>query len=233
MDRDNLDQIVGGDSFSKCYRCGIDFQITHPLGAALFCGGCLALKPRLGISRMSSAIFVVVASLTIIFLILLLDMSVTNNSYVSLSRFEQMTVLGESSGNMTAVMPLRSSKVTRSGVMITTPLVTPATEQNIRKPGQQGSTENPVLRSVPSADSLTQLFSQAPSLNVISAEAEYERYVVVSGDSLYAIAEQFLPDDFSLDEYAQLIMEANSIEDSDDLLIGMELLIPQIRDVND
>lgn len=233
MDADNLDQIVDGDSFSKCYRCGIDFQITGPSGVALFCGGCLALKPRLGISPMSSAIFVVVASLTIIFLILLLGMSVTNNSYVSVSRFEQMTIPGEPSGNMTAVLSPRLSKVARSGVIITTPLVTPATKQNIRKPGQLGSTEDPVLRSVPSTDPLTQSFNQAPNLNVISAEAEYERYVVVPGDSLYAIAEQFLPDDFSLDEYTRLIKEANSIEDSDDLLIGMELLIPQIRDAND
>lgn len=233
MDADNLDQIVEGDSFSKCHRCGIDFQITDPPGVALFCGDCSALKPRLGISRMSSAIFVVVASLTVIFLISLLDMSVASNSYVSLSRFEQMTNSEEPSGNMTAVVPSSSSKVARPGVTITTLLATPISRQNIRKSGQLGSTEDPVLRSVTSTEPLTQSLNQTASLNMINTEAGYERYVVVPGDSLYAIAEQFLPPNFSLDEYTQLIREVNLIEDSDDLLIGMELLIPQIRDAND
>ena len=233
MDADNLDQIVDGDSFSKCRRCGIDFQITGPSGVALFCGDCSALEPRLGISRMSSAIFVVVASLTVIFLILLLDTSAASNSYVSLSRLEQMTNPEEPSGNMTAVVSASSSKLARSGVTITTPLVTPITRQTIREPGQLGTKADPVRRNVTSTEPPTQSLRQPPSLNVINAEAGYKRYVVVSGDSLYAIAEQFLPPDFYLDEYTQLIREANSIEDSDDLSIGMELLIPQIRDAND
>ncbi|HIE82568.1 MAG TPA: LysM peptidoglycan-binding domain-containing protein [Dehalococcoidia bacterium] len=232
MDADNLDQIVDGDSFSKCHRCGIDFQITGPPGVALFCGDCSALEPRLGISRMSSAIFVVVASLTVIFLISLLDMSIASNSYVPLSRLEQMTNPEEPSGNMTAVVSSSSSKLERSGVTITTPLVTPITRQTIREPGQLGTKEDPVRRNVTSTEPPIQSLHPPPSLNVINAEAGYKRYVVVSGDSLYAIAEQFLPPDFYLDEYTQLIREANSIEDSDDLSIGMELLIPQIRDAN-
>jgi hypothetical protein len=143
-----------------------------------------------------------------------------------------MTNPEEPSGNMTAVVSSSSSKLERSGVTITTPLVTPITRQTIREPGQLGTKEDPVRRNVTSTEPPIQSLHPPPSLNVINAEAGYKRYVVVSGDSLYAIAEQFLPPDFYLDEYTQLIREANSIEDSDDLSIGMELLIPQIRDAN-
>jgi hypothetical protein len=90
-----------------------------------------------------------------------------------------------------------------------------------------------IPKDVASAELASDSLSQTLGSTVSSPESNYRKYIVVSGDSLYGIAEQFLPTDFTLDEYTQLIRDANLIGNSDDLSIGMELLIPQIRDVSD
>ena len=54
----------------------------------------------------------------------------------------------------------------------------------------------------------------------------YAVYIIVEGDSLYAIAEKFLPDGAFLHEFTQLVMRENNIENVEALRIGLELKIP-------
>ena len=56
--------------------------------------------------------------------------------------------------------------------------------------------------------------------------SRYAVYVIVNGDSMYAIAEKFLPDGAFLHEFAQLVMRENNMENFEDLQVGMELKIP-------
>ena len=55
---------------------------------------------------------------------------------------------------------------------------------------------------------------------------QYAVYMIVEGDSLYAIAEKFLPDGAFLHEFTKLVMQENGIENFEALQVGMELKIP-------
>lgn len=233
MDVDNLDQIIDDNSLFNCPRCGVNFQITGLSGVSLFCDDCSAIKSRLGISRMSSAVFVTVAFLTLIFFTLLLDTRVATDSFVSLSRFEQIASLEEPRDDMGTVMSSSSSQVVRSAAPLVTQSPTLISSQSVNESIQPNSAVKPIPKDVASAELASDPLSQTLGSTVSSPESNYRKYIVVSGDSLYAIAEQFLPIDLTLDEYTQLIRDANLMGNSDDLSIGMELLIPQIRDVSD
>jgi len=54
----------------------------------------------------------------------------------------------------------------------------------------------------------------------------YAVYIIVEGDSLYAIAEKFLPNGAFLHEFTKLVMQENDLEDFEALPVGMELKIP-------
>ena len=56
--------------------------------------------------------------------------------------------------------------------------------------------------------------------------SRYAVYVIVNGDSMYAIAEKFLPDGAFLHEFTLLVMRENNMENFEDLQVGMELKIP-------
>ena len=60
----------------------------------------------------------------------------------------------------------------------------------------------------------------------VGETSRYAVYVIVEGDSMYAIAEKFLPDGEFLHEFTQLVMQENNIDDLEALKIGMELKIP-------
>ena len=60
----------------------------------------------------------------------------------------------------------------------------------------------------------------------VGETSRYAVYVIVNGDSMYAIAEKFLPEGAFLHEFTQLVMRENNIEKSEDLQVGMELKIP-------
>ena len=122
-------------------------------------------------------------------------------------------------------------------MLLIAPLVTHSptliSSQSVNESIQPISSVKPISKDVASAELASDPLSQTLGSTVSSPESNYRKYIVVSGDSLYAIAEQFLPIDLTLDEYTQLIRDANLMGNSDDLSIGMELLIPQIRDVSD
>ena len=114
-----------------------------------------------------------------------------------------------------------------------TQLVTPVPSQPVTEQNQTNSVTEPTATDIVSATSTSESLDDISSASVASSQPDYQKYLVVAGDSLYAIAEQFLPTGLTLDEYTQLIREVNSIGNSDDLSIGMELLIPQIKDVSE
>ena len=233
MDVDNLDQISDDNSLFNCHRCGVNFQIAGSSGISLFCDDCSAIKSRSGMSRMSSAVFCTVAFLTLIFFTLLLDTRVATNSFVSLSRFKQIPSSEEPRDDMSTGM----SSSSNVGERFAAPLVTQSpvliSSQGVNESIQPNSAVKPIPKDVASAELASEPLSQTLSPTVSSSESNYRKYIVVAGDSLYAIAEQFLPTGLTLDEYTELIRDANLIRNSNDLSIGMELLIPQIRDVSD
>jgi LysM repeat protein len=57
-------------------------------------------------------------------------------------------------------------------------------------------------------------------------EPTFETYVVEEGDSLFLIAERFLPAGQDLGEFADAIAEINGIDDPTQIFIGQELQIP-------
>lgn len=57
-------------------------------------------------------------------------------------------------------------------------------------------------------------------------EATFETYIVESGDSLFLIAEQFLPPGRGLSEFTDEIAEVNDIPDPTQIFVGQELEIP-------
>jgi hypothetical protein len=60
----------------------------------------------------------------------------------------------------------------------------------------------------------------------VGETSRYAVYVIAEGDSMYAIAEKFLPDGAFLHEFTQLVMRENNIENVEALRIGLELKIP-------
>ena len=233
MDVDNLAQNREGNSFSECHRCGIIIQADDSSGSSLFCDDCAALKPRLGLSHMSSAVFFTVASLTVIFFILLLDNRSNSDSRLSLSRFSLEVDSGQQYDNLNIVVSSKPAEEQRPAAPVVTQLVTPVPSQPVTEQNQTNSVTEPTATDIVSVTSTSESLNDISSASVASSQPDYQKYLVVAGDSLYAIAEQFLPTGLTLDEYTQLIREANSIGNSDDLSIGMELLIPQIEDVSE
>lgn len=57
-------------------------------------------------------------------------------------------------------------------------------------------------------------------------EPTFETYLVEEGDSLFLIAERFLPAGRELGEFADEIAEINGIDDPTQIFIGQELQIP-------
>ena len=233
MDVDNLAQISDDSSFIKCHRCGIITQIADLSGSTLFCDDCSTVKSRLGLGRMGSAVFIVVASLTVIFFILLLDSRVATDSSLSLSRFNPTVGLEEARNDMNIVISSNSAVMSQSAAPLIAQSAVPTPTQVAIEGNQPNSMVEPTATETVFAELSSESSSETPSSSLTESESDHKKYLVVAGDSLYAIAEQFLPANLTLDEYTQLIRDANSIGNSDDLSIGMELLIPQIRDVSE
>ena len=233
MDVDNLAQTREGNSFPECHRCGMIIQVDGSSGSSLFCDDCAKLKPRLGLSHMSSAVFLTVASLTVIFFILLLDNRSNSDSRLSLSRFSLEVDSGQQYENLNIVVSSKPAEEQGPAAPVVTQLVTPVPSQPVTEQNQTNSVTEPTATDIVSATSTSESLDDISSASVASSQPDYQKYLVVAGDSLYAIAEQFLTTGLTLDEYTQLIREANYIGNSDDLSIGMELLIPQIKDVSE
>ncbi len=60
----------------------------------------------------------------------------------------------------------------------------------------------------------------------LGSATEHTTYIIAEGDSLYAIAEKFLPEGAFLYEFTLLVMRTNNIDDSEALRVGMVLKIP-------
>jgi LysM repeat protein len=85
-------------------------------------------------------------------------------------------------------------------------------------------TPTPVVTSTPAATTTPTPTSTATP--TATAEPTFEPYIVESGDSLFLIAERFLPAGRELGEFADEIAEINGIDDPTQILVGQELQIP-------
>ena len=233
MDVDNLAQTHDGNSFPECHRCGIIIQVDGVSASSLFCDDCSTLKVRLGLSHMSSAFFFTVAFLTVIFFILLLDSRSNSDSRLLLSRSSLEVDSRQKYDNLNVVISSKPAEEQRPAAPVVTQLVTPVPTQPVTEQNQANSMIEPTAADIASATSASESLNDISNAGVTSSQPDYKKYLVVAGDSLYAIAEQFLPPGLTLDEYTQLIREVNSIGDGNDLSIGVELLIPQIKDVSE
>jgi LysM repeat protein len=83
-------------------------------------------------------------------------------------------------------------------------------------------TSTPAVTATPTATSTP---SPTPTATA-TPEPTFETYVVESGDSLFLIAERFLPAGRDLGEFADEIAEINGISDPTQIFIGQELQIP-------
>jgi len=105
-------------------------------------------------------------------------------------------------------------------VSTTTATATPTPEGTVDTSGT--STPAPSSTVSPSATAA----STATSEPTAEATPNVVTYTVVSGDTMLAIAEQFLPADRELNEFATAIAAANGISDITQIQVGQVLEIP-------
>ncbi len=82
----------------------------------------------------------------------------------------------------------------------------------------------PIATSTPTATPTAT--ATAAATPTATPEATFETYIVESGDSLFLIAERFLPAGRDLTEFTDEIAEVNDIPDPTQIFVGQELEIP-------
>lgn len=90
-------------------------------------------------------------------------------------------------------------------------------------------TMTPTATATPTAATSTATATGTPTATPTATETPeptFETYLVEEGDSLFLIAERFLPTGRELGEFADEIAEINGIDDPTQIFIGQELQIP-------
>ena len=102
------------------------------------------------------------------------------------------------------------------------PTPTPAVEAT---PSATATPATPIATVTPATPTSTATIRPTPAATA-PAEPTFEEYIVESGDSLFLIAERFLPAGRDLSEFADEIAAVNDIDDPTQIFIGQILQIP-------
>ena len=213
---------------SKCNRCHT-FLTTQSERSGLFCERCKISDGNSIFGGIQRWAFAALCSSCLVVVLFMLGSSEDHS--VS---WRMTTTSSEGSGSSSSEQAV-SGRVQSDQHMVT-PITDRAEPPTISVPSEFTVTvENtsPVKASIvagseASAEAQTFLpnIPTNTSKSDVGETSRYAVYVIAEGDSMYAIAEKFLPDGAFLHEFTLLVMRENNIENVEALRIGLELKIP-------
>ena len=213
---------------SKCNRCHT-FLTTQSERSGLFCERCKISDGNSIFGGIQRWAFAALCSSCLVVVLFMLGSSEDHS--VS---WRMTTTSSEGSGSSSSEQAV-SGRVQSDQHMVT-PITDRAEPPTISVPSEFTVTvENtsPVKASIvagseASAEAQTFLpnIPTNTSKSDVGETSRYAVYVIAEGDSMYAIAEKFLPDGAFLHEFTLLVMRENNIENVEALRVGLELKIP-------
>ena len=221
---------------SECSRCHNVF-VTRPDRSVSVCDRCETLNNDGGFRRFHRWTFLAICSLCLVVLVFILGSSGTRSvSHKMIAISNQDSSFGQAVRSVPEEYSSSQYMVTPALDKTQSPPMLVVTESTASTPGKSitavDSTASPEPMIIPSSEVSGQAETVTPRIATISDASHsgepklYDVYMIVEGDSLYAIAERFLPDGAFLHEFTKLVMQENGIEDFEALQVGMELKIP-------
>ena len=213
---------------SECNRCHIVLA-TQSEHSGLFCERCEVSDENSVFGGLRRWAFAALCSSCLVAVLLMLGSSKDH------SVFQRMTMAsseGSGSSSLEQDIAGRVQSVQHMVTPITDRTEPPTTSVQSEFTATVESTSSVKASIAEGSEVFTEAQYVLPNIPTNSSESDagetsrYAVYVIVNGDSLYAIAENFLPDGAFLHEFTQLVMRENNIEKSEDLQVGMELKIP-------
>ena len=213
---------------SECNRCHIVLA-TQSEHSGLFCERCKVSDEHSVFGGLRRWAFAALCSSCLVVVLILLGSSEDH----SVSQ-RMTTASSEGSGSSSLEQDIAGR--VQSGQLMVTPIADRAEPPTISVQSEFTVTVESTSSVKASIVEGNEVFAEAqsvlPNIPTNSSRSDtgetsrYAVYVIVNGDSMYAIAEKFLPDGAFLHEFTQLVMRENNIEKSEDLQVGMELKIP-------
>ncbi|GEM_PF-5105393 len=211
-------------SISECSRCHTVLA-TQSERFGLFCDRCKISDENSIFDVLPRWAFAAVCSLCLVVVVLMLGSSedhsvswrmTTTSGESSASNFSEQAISGRVQSGQHMVTPITDRVEPHTTSVQSESTATVESKSSVKASiveGNEVPTETQtVLPNSPKSD--------------VGETSRYAVYVIVEGDSMYAIAEKFLPDGEFLHEFTQLVMQENNIDDLEALKIGMELKIP-------
>ena len=213
---------------SKCNRCHT-FLTTQSERSGLFCERCKISDGNSIFGGLQRWAFAALCSSCLVWVLFMLGSSEDH------SVSQKMTTTSSEGGGSSSSEQAISGRV-QSDQRMVTPITDRAEPPTISVQNELTVTvENtsPVKASiVAGSESCAEAQTVLPNIPTNSSKSDvgetsrYAVYVIAEGDSMYAIAEKFLPDGAFLHEFTLLVMRENNIENVEALRVGLELKIP-------
>ena len=213
---------------SECNRCHIVLA-TQSEHSGLFCERCKVSDENSVFAGLRRWAFAALCSSCLVVVLMLLGSSEDH----SVSQ-RMTTASSEGSGSSSLEQDIAGR--VQSGQLMVTPITGRAEPPTISVRSEFTVTVESTSSVKASIAEGNEVFAEAqsvlPNIPTNSSKSDtgetsrYAVYVIVNGDSMYAIAEKFLPDGAFLHEFAQLVMRENNMENFENLQVGMELKIP-------
>ena len=213
---------------SECNRCHIVLA-TQSEHSGLFCERCKVSDENSVFGGLRRWAFAALCSSCLVVVLILLGSSEDH----SVSQ-RMTTASSEGSGSSSLEQDIAGR--VQSGQLMVTPITDRAEPPTISVQSEFTVTVESTSSVKASIAEGNEVFAEAqsvlPNIPTNSSKSDtgettrYAVYVIVNGDSMYAIAEKFLPDGAFLHEFTQLVMRENNMENFEDLQVGMELKIP-------
>ena len=213
---------------SECNRCHIVLA-TQSEHCGLFCERCKVSDEHSVFGGLRRWAFAALCSSCLVAVLLMLGSSKDH------SVFQRMTMAsseGSGSSSLEQDIAGRVQSVQHMVTPITDRTEPPTTSVQSEFTATVESTSSVKASIAEGNEVFTEAQSVLPNIPTNSSKSDtgetsrYAVYVIVNGDSMYAIAEKFLPDGAFLHEFTQLVMRENNMENFEDLQVGMELKIP-------
>ena len=213
---------------SECNRCHIVLA-TQSEHSGLFCERCKVSDEHSVFGGLRRWAFAALCSSCLVWVLFMLGSSedhsvsqkmTTTSSEGSSSRSSEQAISGRVQSDQHMVTPItdRAEPPTisvQNEFTVTVENTSPVKASIVA--GSEASAEaQTVLPNIPTNSSKSD----------VGETSRYAVYVIAEGDSMYAIAEKFLPDGAFLHEFTLLVMRENNIENVEALRVGLELKIP-------
>ena len=213
---------------SECNRCHIVLA-TQSEHSGLFCERCKVSDENSVFGGLRRWAFAALCSSCLVVVLILLGSSKDHS--VS-QRMTTASSEGSGSSSLEKDIAGRVQSVQHMVTPITDRTEPPTTSVQSEFTATVESTSSVKASITEGSEVFAEAQSVLPNIPTNSSKSDtgetrrYAVYVIVNGDSMYAIAEKFLPDGAFLHEFTLLVMRENNMENFEDLRVGMELKIP-------